>query len=193
MANSGSQQLCKNCQIHKCLSCGKKFIPPISETKRNGGKFCSRKCYEVSKVGKPTWNKGIKHTPQVIEKMKLSHKLHQGKNHSKKTNAKRAETFIKNKHLGNKATNWKGGKILGTTGYFRLYNPKHPNGYRKYVAEHRLIAEKFLGRLLSRFEVIHHINEIKTDNRPENLYVFPTRNKHSQYHKKPYKIVSNII
>jgi len=39
-----------------------------------------------------------------------------------------------------------------------------------------------IGRMVSRNEVIHHINEIKTDNTPENLYLFPSNSSHVTYH-----------
>jgi len=59
------------------------------------------------------------------------------------------------------------------SGYYYLYMPKHPNAIKKnrYIAEHRFIAEKKTGRYLTKNEIAHHINGIKTDNRIENIEV----------------------
>jgi hypothetical protein len=69
------------------------------------------------------------------------------------------------------------------SGYLYIYAPEHPKCSKKgYVAEHRLVAEKMIGRYLTDDEVVHHINEIKTDNREENLKVM-AKSEHIKYHQ----------
>ena len=41
----------------------------------------------------------------------------------------------------------------------------------KYIAEHRIIAERALGKRLKRDEVVHHIDLDKTNNKNNNLLV----------------------
>lgn len=75
---------------------------------------------------------------------------------------------------GEKASNWKGGRVIDSGGYVRIYHPK-PHHRRfivnttGYVLEHILVWEKANNKLLPDDCVIHHLNGIKTDNRPKNL------------------------
>ena len=50
----------------------------------------------------------------------------------------------------------------------------------KKAWEHRRVAEEKIGRPLQRKEVVHHINYIRHDNRPENLDVLESRSVHAK-------------
>lgn len=61
--------------------------------------------------------------------------------------------------------------IVKGNGYVYVYAPDHPRAVCGRVPEHVLVAERALGRFLKDNEVVHHINEIKTDNQNSNLLI----------------------
>jgi len=89
---------------------------------------------------------------------------------------------------GEKAGNWKGGRSLDDDGYIRIKltpnDPFHPMAMcRGYVLEHRLVMAKHLNRCLHSREVVHHKNEIRDDNRIENLMLFANKTEHLAWHR----------
>lgn len=84
---------------------------------------------------------------------------------------------------GERHHNWKGGRKL-LEGYVMVYRPEHPRASKRYVLEHRVVAEQALGHLLPAGAVIHHINGIKTDNRPRNLVVLAGLAEHISLHMR---------
>ena len=63
-------------------------------------------------------------------------------------------------------------------------DPKHPKSNSKGLYPlHRVIAENKIGRELLPNEDVHHIDENKNNNDPNNLRVL-TKSEHSKIHKK---------
>ena len=124
---------------------------------------------------------------------------------SKKCSNKLKETTYlgENNHqyglTGNKNASFKGDEIMSNYGYILEYCPGHPKpcdtsikGTR--VRQHRLVIErnhdKFDHRYFEEIDGwvvlkdeydVHHINEVKTDNRLENLQIL-TREEHTALH-----------
>lgn len=71
-------------------------------------------------------------------------------------------------------------------GYRALHLPEHPQALKNpkmygWVYEHRVVAEDMLGRPLYDDEEVHHLDEDKLNNHPENLLVLPS-SQHMKLH-----------
>jgi hypothetical protein len=80
--------------------------------------------------------------------------------------------------------NWKGGAAIRRGRYMVVRVARDDFFYPmadsdSYVLEHRLVMAKSLGRCLQPWEIIHHRNSIKTDNRVGNLQLV-TDDRHRQ-------------
>lgn len=74
---------------------------------------------------------------------------------------------------------WTGGRIVDKDGYVLLKAPNHPHATAAgYVREHRLVMEEKLGRLLLPTEVVHHRDDCKHNNTPDNLELFDSQSRH---------------
>jgi len=91
-----------------------------------------------------------------------------------------------NNHRGINSHAWKGG-LSCFSGYMYRYciepHPRAMSHKRKgqpfyYVPEHILVWEETHNRPLPPDHTVHHLNGIKSDNRPENLVALPTK-RHS--------------
>lgn len=70
-------------------------------------------------------------------------------------------------------------------GYIQILQRGHLRANKKgYVLEHILAMELSLQRQITKEEVVHHINRIRYDNRPENLQVLPSAQAHMRLHSK---------
>ena len=110
-----------------------------------------------------------------------------GRKHSKEACKNRSKA-LKGRYKREESSQWKGGRIKVQYGYIRIKNDTHPYcNCHGYVLEHRLIMEKHIGRVLLPTEVVHHINNIKDDNRIENLMLFDSKSRHQFYHRELQK------
>lgn len=66
------------------------------------------------------------------------------------------------------------------------YNKRFTTPDGRDILLHRYVMECHLGRKLEPKEVVHHINLDRTDNRIENLMLFPTNSEHIAYHRKHF-------
>lgn len=92
---------------------------------------------------------------------------------------------------------WRGGRRKRADGYIGILTPNHPKADSGgYVPEHILVCEKTLGKPLPEGWIVHHLNGIRDDNRPENLVPMPKGAHNKQfdlYQKRIRELEINIM
>ncbi len=166
---------------YDCEQCGthvrKKRSP--STMRGNAGRFCSQKCNGASRKGTgsgPTANHEFSCT--VCGR---ACRVYRGPSAPTPVTCSIECTGLMQSGAGNPA--FTGGKHVADSGYVRILASGHPDAdSRGYIYEHRAVMEAKIGRRLRPGEVVHHINHIRADNRPENLMLFASHSEHIKYH-----------
>ena len=147
-----------------CKVCG----APVSHRPRTGSDtvVCSDECLRESRrltgLKNVEAGKGPPRTVQTAEHREASRKRITGAN----------------------APWWKGGVYAVHSGRYMLAIPPadypFPESIRSSgrILEHRMVMELHIGRRLERREVVHHVNGNSTDNRIENLRLYPSHKAH---------------
>lgn len=165
-----------------CMVCATEFYKRPAKVKVGGGKYCSISCRMVHKREhfnsieyiKELYAKG-ETLRQIADRLECSPTS--VKNIMIENGIPRRDVHDRPYASGSSHARWKGGSKTGA----HVYNMLRVEG--KWYYEHRLIAEKRLGRKLASDEHVHHINMNPKDNRPENLVVLPAK-EHFELHAK---------
>lgn len=104
---------------------------------------------------------------------------------SREYRSKRMQEYNRTENPMNKSSGWSPGRREAVRE--REQRNKGPCKVDTYPKdhgrhEHRVVAEKMLGRPLKPGEVVHHKDGDKHNNAPENLMIFKSQKEHVKYH-----------
>lgn len=169
---------CKNRDAPKpgwkeCPTCGEKFFAERSSHSTPDGLriYCSKKC---SKEGLK--NGFTKICINCGAEFYVNPSRARQRNEESCCSRKCQHEF----YVNELCHSWKGGRYTDrTTGRIQVLQQR-PGYVSPYMGEHRLIASRSIGRMLERHEFVIHVNNIKTDNRPANLFICGSNSEFSK-------------
>lgn len=166
-----------------CVVCGKRVIKTRSPANLLApARYCSRRCHGIARSGT-----GLGTRPNVrfsCENCGREVAAYRSPGSSVPPRFCSIECLGESQR-GEHNPAFNGGRYVNAGGYVLVFDPDHPDAdCRGYVYEHRRVADEALGRTLRPGEVVHHENEVKDDNRPENLRVFASQSDHLKHHRE---------
>ena len=148
---------------------------------------------KVSEGSVSLWVKGIPQPEKFTKEYRALKKAERKSALAKIREERKKEKFPSDEKINAHVDSVKKGRaplskrLLSGDGRWMVPAPSYYEGKKyigeRYVYEHRLIMEEYLGRLLENDEVVHHLNGNKLDNKIENLIVM-SRSGHSSGHAK---------
>lgn len=161
-----------------CLRCGAAFKASSWLVRRGYAKYCSTSCSTSDKRGPTASNwRGGKVAGACLncgrDFLATQHQLRrgEGKYCSRSCGAAKKTEAVN--------PSWKGGRYVQKNGYVVITLVG-----RSRVYEHRQVMEQIIGRPLHAEEDVHHINRIRSDNRPDNLQLIANRSEHTKLHQR---------
>lgn len=143
-----------------CRTCGKSFHPHLGRSQTSH--WCSRACYYAGRrVYLRCAQCGVEFYHLIAKPRQFCSRACWRGDRSK----------------GYRSKLFKGDRHVTARGYVYVYAPDHPSVQGKpykRVAEHRLVMEKLLDRLLEPWESVHHKDNDRKNNAPENLEMWVT-------------------
>ena len=193
----------------KCIICGKENY--LIDTTKFPEHFCSYHCYErwLMFNKKPNCKCAVCGKPIYLKQYRINRAINgivcsEECNKINRSNLMTGEGNHQYGLIGDKNSSFKGNFIYDN-GYIQEYRPDHPKSHRGRVLQHRLVVEdnyklfnsKFFsvvdGKYILKDEyVVHHKNEIRDDNRVENLQIL-TKGEHTKLHSLNKQIIRDQI
>jgi endogenous inhibitor of DNA gyrase (YacG/DUF329 family) len=143
------------------------------------------------------WNGEIRNRYVLEKKCSQCGSLHlQDRNNARRSKNSFCSKECKANHINDER---RGSKFIKKRTHGRGHHvlvkmPEHPRASRHgCVYEHILVAEETIGRPILPTERVHHINCVKNDNRPENLFVCSSDTQHFSIHGSLNDCVAELI